>query len=1055
MVTLNKILVLALVSINVMTVFSQNFTWEYYDGPGGPGHTNFDTIAHPLAFGSSRFGSVSYGDLDNDGDKDFISGSRIGEFYFYRNIGTPTLPKFLRESLATLDTINIAPNNNINECRPKLVDIDNDGDLDLFVTSRYDYNGYNFFNDIHFYENIGSPTNPVFQYNTNNVNGLQNQNVAEFVGLGFADMDADGDLDLVAGGSDSCTYFENIGSPNNPSFDRKYGINNPFDNWSDISFLAPTLSLKDMDRDGDYDLFFGNEAGFVRMVENIGTPTNMNWGTGIPTVPGYSHLDTVDFGRFIAIDIEDVNNDGWEDVTVCSFQPSYYYMYLAHPNCSDDVGAFSISSCGSYTVPSGDETYTSSGVYMDTIPTVLGCDSVLTITVTINSNATATDMITNCDSYVWRDGNTYTVSNSTATYVVVGAATNGCDSVYTLNLTINNSNTGIDTQIACDSYTWIDGNTYTSSNNTATHTLTNMEGCDSVVTLNLTINNSNTGIDTQVACDSYTWIDGNTYTSSNNTAMHTLTNVAGCDSVVTLNLTINNSSTGVDSQVACNSFTWIDGNTYTASNNSATHTLTNTAGCDSVVTLNLTINNSNTGTDTQFACNSYTWIDGNTYTTSNNTATYTLTNVHGCDSVVTLNLTINSVINVVDVQVACDSYTWIDGNTYTVSNNTATHTLQSVQGCDSVITLDLTINSSTVGVDTQVACDSYTWIDGNTYTSSNNTATYTLTNAIGCDSIVTLDLTINSSSTGIDTQVACDSYTWINGVTYTVSNNTATHTLTNAAGCDSVVTLDLTINNSNTGIDTQVACLSYTWINGVTYTTSNNTATHTLTNSSGCDSVVMLNLTINTSVSVSMDTTICYGSIYNIGNSNYSAAGTYVDTILSTTGCDSIVTSIVTVENQIDTYVERLNTVYTVNQAGAQYQWIDCNDNYAFIANATNQTYTASQEGSYAVIVSMGVCKDTSICEELPYIVSSADKGDFSINVYPNPVQGENLRIDLTNNISVIELSLRDNLGKVVYKANIDGVGNFNLPMGGFENGVYLLEVKSNEVSEFVKVIKQ
>ena len=70
-------------------------------------------------------------------------------------------------------------------------------------------------------------------------------------------------------------------------------------------------------------------------------------------------------------------------------------------------------------------------------------------------------------------------------------------------------------------------------------------------------------------------------------------------------------------------------------------------------------------------------------------------------------------------------------------------------------------------VDTITACDSYTWIDGNTYTASNNTATYTLTNAAGCDSVVTLDLTINSSNTGTDVITACDSYTWIDGNTYT------------------------------------------------------------------------------------------------------------------------------------------------------------------------------------------------------------------------------------------------------------------------------------------------
>ena len=110
-----------------------------------------------------------------------------------------------------------------------------------------------------------------------------------------------------------------------------------------------------------------------------------------------------------------------------------------------------------------------------------------------------------------------------------------------------NSNSGVDIQSHCDSYTWIDGNTYTSSNNTATYTPTNIAGCDSVVTLDLTISNSNTGMDIQSHCRLY-WIDGNTYTSSNNTATYTLTNSFGCDSVVTLDLTISNSNTGVDIQ---------------------------------------------------------------------------------------------------------------------------------------------------------------------------------------------------------------------------------------------------------------------------------------------------------------------------------------------------------------------------------------------------------------------------------------------------------------------------------------------------------------------------
>src|SRR5690606_24131475 len=150
----------------------------------------------------------------------------------------------------------------------------------------------------------------------------------------------------------------------------------------------------------------------------------------------------------------------------------------------------------------------------------------------------------------WIDNNTYTASNNTATHTIVGGAANGCDSIVTLNLTINNPTTGTDVRSEDHSETKIDNNTYTASNNTATHTIVGgaANGCDSIVTLNLTINNPTTGTDVQTACNSYSWIDNNTYTASNNTATHTIVGGAanGCDSIVTLNLTINNPTTGTD-----------------------------------------------------------------------------------------------------------------------------------------------------------------------------------------------------------------------------------------------------------------------------------------------------------------------------------------------------------------------------------------------------------------------------------------------------------------------------------------------------------------------------
>lgn len=99
---------------------------------------------------------------------------------------------------------------------------------------------------------------------------------------------------------------------------------------------------------------------------------------------------------------------------------------------------------------------------------------------------------------------------------------------------------------------------------------------------------------------------------------------------------------GVDSLTACEEFTWIDGITYTESNDTALFVLTNAAGCDSTVTLNLTVFQPDTVTQIVKACDTFTWIDGNTYSSDIDTVSVVLTNINGCDSIVTLALSIDT-----------------------------------------------------------------------------------------------------------------------------------------------------------------------------------------------------------------------------------------------------------------------------------------------------------------------------------------------------------------------------------------------------------------------------
>jgi hypothetical protein len=298
---------------------------------------------------------------------------------------------------------------------------------------------------------------------------------------------------------------------------------------------------------------------------------------------------------------------------------------------------------------------------------------------------------------------------------------------------VNNS-TGDTTATACGSFNWY-GIEYTSSA-TPTRTFQNAAGCDSIVTLYLTINNSNTGDTTATACVSFNWY-GTNYTASGS-PKRTFQNAAGCDSVVTLNLTINNSNTGDTTAVACNSFNWY-GTNYTASG-SPTRTFQNEAGCDSVVTLNLTINNSNTGDTTATACGSFNWY-GNDYTTSG-PKTHILENSNGCDSVVTLNLTINNPTSGSETVIECNSYNWAaNGNTYS-SSGTYTFMLTGANDCDSTATLHLVITGENDTTFNVTAFNSYTW-QGNILTASG-----IYTDTLSCGAVITLNLTLTFNISG-------------------------------------------------------------------------------------------------------------------------------------------------------------------------------------------------------------------------------------------------------------------------------------------------------------------
>ena len=196
-----------------------------------------------------------------------------------------------------------------------------------------------------------------------------------------------------------------------------------------------------------------------------------------------------------------------------------------------------------------------------------------------------------------------------------------------------------------------------------------------------------------------------------------------------------------------------------------------------------------------------------------------------------------------------------------------------------------------------ILCDTYSW-NGTTYTSS-GTYSQSFTSNLACDSVAYLNLTVNNSNSGYASVSSCKDYSWqANNQTYNTSG-TYTTMLTNNIGCDSLANLDLTIINNVFASEYIINCDEYLWHVNSTLYTSSGTYTDTIVNTNSCDSVITLNLIINKSIPSYDSVNTCYEYIWPINREKYSESGTFIDTILSSIGCDSIVHLILEIEDII------------------------------------------------------------------------------------------------------------------------------------------------------------
>jgi gliding motility-associated-like protein len=469
------------------------------------------------------------------------------------------------------------------------------------------------------------------------------------------------------------------------------------------------------------------------------------------------------------------------------------------------------------------------------------------------------------------------------------------------------------------------GKTYTLPNGTTVNTagiypvtLTATNGCDSIVTTNLTAGVNATSTVNASLCPSknYTLPSGTVVTTP---GIYPVTLIgaaaSGCDSIVTTNLTAGVNATSTVNASLC------PGKNYTLPSGTVVTTpgiypvtLIGAAasGCDSIVTTNLTAAANATSTVNASLCpgKTYTLPNGNVVTT---TGIYPVALIgaaaSGCDSIVTTNLTagVNATSTVNAALCPGRNYTLPNGTVVTTAGTyPVTLVGAAASGCDSIVTVNLTAGVNATSTVNAALCP------GRNYTLPNGTVvttpgTYPVTlvgvAASGCDSIVTTNLTAGTNATSTVNNLLCPgkSYTLPNGTVVTTVG-TYPVTLVGAAvsGCDSIVTTNLTAGTNATKTVNALLCsgTTYTLPNGTVVTTAG-TYPVTLVGAaaSGCDSIVTTILTGGITGTRTINSLLCTGKSYTLPNGTIvTTPGTYPVTLTgaSASGCDSIVTTILT-----------------------------------------------------------------------------------------------------------------------------------------------------------------
>ena len=709
------------------------------------------------------------------------------------------------------------------------------------------------------------------------------------------------------------------------------------------------------------------------------------------------------------------------------------------------------------------------------------CDSIVNLNLIVYPTYTETISIGICDNEVYEFAGVEL--NETGEYSHTFESINGCDSIVNLNLLVYPTYTETLNVEICEGEYYEFAGQNLSESGEYSHSFESIFACDSIVNLNLTLNPITITNLYEEICEGDTYFFNNEELSEAGEYQMLIENIYACNDITNLNLEVNPNYNIILNKQICEGDSYeFDGMTY-IENTNIIKTFTSFYGCDSIINLNLEFVELFEINLNESICEGEVYEFAGEELNETGEYSHIFESIFACDSIVNLNLTVYPTYNQnLNIEI-CEGEVYEFAGEDLIETGEYSYTFESINGCDSIVNLNLTVYPTyNQNLNIEI-CGNEVYEFAGVELNETGEYSYTFESINGCDSVVNLNLIVNPTyNENLNIEICDNEVYYFAGVELNETGEYS-YTFESINGCDSIVNLNLIVFPAyNETMNIEICqSESYEFFGEILTQTGN--YSQILQTINNCDSIIVLNLTVHPVNTFNMTKHICEGEVFTFHGQDYSEQGNYTIELENNYGCfniwhlELILTPSEIVFEEIicegESYVFNNEELY---EAG-EYSYTEVDEwncatttqlnltlapNYEIYLNESINhgeiyyfgDFELSQAGEYSYNFESEYACDSIVNLSLTYTTNI--KSNFNlenlISIYPNPTNSM-LYIEIDDKINnEITINITDITGQIIIdKRRFEKFTPINL--SDYMTGVYFLNIYSKEKLILTKII--